>query len=84
MRLTYYAHNLDTLIILMHSMVMYLHVFPLQHEFNNICYGFFNISRKVLEKEKKIIMEAQYVFRDHIYPNFIYSIFKKSVNESIF
>ena len=29
-------------------------------------------------------MEAQYVVRDHIYPNFIYSIFKKSVNESIF
>lgn len=37
----------------MHSMVMYLHIFPLQHEFNNICYGFFNISRKILEKKEK-------------------------------
>lgn len=44
----------------MHSMVMYLHIFPLQHEFNNICYGFFNISRKILEKKekKKLILEA--------------------------
>lgn len=35
-------------------------------------------------KRKKIIMEVQYVVIDHMYPNFIYSIFKKSVNESIF
>jgi len=29
-------------------------------------------------------MEAQYVVIDHICPNFVYSILKKSVNESIF
>lgn len=49
------THNLDKLItmILMPSTVMYLYIFSLQHEFNNICYGFFNISRKILEKKKK-------------------------------
>lgn len=32
----------------------YLHVFSLQHEFNNICYWFFDVCRKRLqEKEKK-------------------------------
>lgn len=43
----------DSLNTLEESKQTYLHIFSLQHEFNNICYWFFDVCRKCLREEKK-------------------------------
>lgn len=43
----------DSLNMLEERKQTYLHIFSLQHEFNNICYWFFDVSRKCLQEKKE-------------------------------